>query len=109
MISCISALLLTLAACGANAATKKFYIGGLFPTDLSGPQEQATLGLYPMLAAEFAALRVEESGLLASHNVILEVVSFETSCRRDEAVYAYLQLMEALKMRKSETGDNLFI
>lgn len=97
---CSYILLCFLAVCEGESVLKRFYIGGLFPTDVSDPEDRATLGTYPQLAAELAVSHVEASGLLSAHNVSLEMVSFETNCRKDEAVYAYLKLMEALQ-RKS--------
>ncbi len=100
MFACGCYLFLSiLAACRGASGLKKFYIGGLFPTDIADPDQRATLGYYPLAAAKFAVEHIRESGLLSAHNVSLELASFQTSCRRDEAVYAYLQLMEALQKK----------
>lgn len=77
----------------------KFFIGGLFPTDAEDPRIRAAFGQYPELAAKLAVRHVRESGLLASHGVSLELLSFQTKCRQDDAVYAYLQMIQAVQMQ----------
>ena len=106
LLLCYQVLLLALAVCGADTGLKKFYIGGLFPTNVADPQDRATLGVYPQLAAQLAIQHIRASGLLSAHNVSLELQSFETGCKKDEAVYAYLQLMKTLQI-KSKSGKIL--
>ena len=75
-----------------DATLQKFYIGGLFPSDVADLQDRLRLGVYPEMAARLAVRQINEDGLLSAHNVSLEMLSFGTSCDQDAAVYAYLQL-----------------
>lgn len=84
---------------GAAAELQKFYIGGLFPYDSSDPQIRDALGVYPKLAAQLALQHINDAGMLSALNFSLEMLTFGTSCEKDSAVYAYLQLMEALQGR----------
>ena len=89
------------AAVGSAAELQKFYIGGLFPYDSSDPQVRDALGVYPKLAAQLALQRINDGGLLSALNFSMEMLTFGTSCEMDSAVYAYLQLMEALQGRET--------
>lgn len=88
-------LLCTIAICrGEDGEKEKFYIAGLFPSDIADPQDRTRLGVYPELAARLAAQQVNEGGMLSAHNISLELLSFGTGsgCDQEAAVYAYLQL-----------------
>ena len=98
-LCCCLAVLSALALC--RGATNKFYIGGLFPDDSKDPQVRDALGVYTRLAAQLAVQHVNEGGVLAAYNLSLEMLSFGTSCRKDSAVYAYLQMTEALQERSA--------
>ena len=85
-----------------QAELQKFYIGGLFPNNVADLQDRLRLGVYPEMAAQLAVLQVNQAGLLAAHNVSLELLSFGTSCDQEAAVYAYLQLVVKAKEKSSE-------
>ena len=91
-------VLLLYTLCSAEDQERKFYIAGLFPSDIEDPQDRTRLGVYPELAARLAAGQVNEGGLLSAHNVTLEVLSFGTGCDQEAAVYAYLQLTTKIGM-----------
>ena len=98
--------LLVLLSAG-NSRGAKFYIGGLFPNNVADVQDRLRLGVYPEMAAQLAVLQVNQAGLLAAHNVSLELLSFGTSCDQDAAVYAYLKLTSKIGkiLLYSETSD----
>lgn len=90
LLLCIFMLLAV--ASRLDATRRKFYIGGLFPSDVADLQDRLRLGVYPEMAARLAVRQINEDGLLSAHDVSLEMLSFGTSCDQDAAVYAYLQL-----------------
>lgn len=85
----------------ASQGLQRFYIGGLFPDDSPDAGVRDALGVYPKLAAQLAVRHINEAGLLSALNYSLEMLAFGTSCKKDAAVYAYLQLMEALEGKRT--------
>ena len=105
LLLCLVVALSALGAGRADGALQKFYIGGLFPNDTEDERVRNSLGVYPEVAATLAVQHVQESGLLASHNISLEMLSFGTSCMEASAVRSYLQLTRAIRA-KTEAGKS---
>lgn len=98
------AVLFAVTACRTGSGLQRFFIGGLFPNDSDDVELRDALGVYPKLAAQLAVQHINEAGLLSALNFSLEMLAFGTSCKKDAAVYAYLQLMEALQ-EKEDTSE----
>lgn len=78
-----------------------FYIGGLFPST------ETALGAYPEIAAKIALRRINQRGLLAAHNVSLEMVSASTDCTSSGSVYAYLNLVQRFEKSVGSTVSGI--
>lgn len=96
---CLALLCATAYSYSSGGDLQKFYIGGLFPDNADDFEVRNALGIYPKLAAQLAVKHINEAGLLAAHNFSFEMVSYSTSCQKDSATYAYLQLMEVLELK----------
>ena len=74
-------LLFLLSLCyGGHARTSTFYITGLFPTESSSLRVRDTLGIYPRAAAKYAEERINQLGVLDTHNVTLNLTVFNSVC-----------------------------
>lgn len=108
ILLCFAILSLLGGTSRGDSVLQKFYIGGLFPNDAKDEHVRNSLGVYPEIAAALAVRHVQESGLLTPHNISLEMLSFGTSCMKDSAVYAYLQLTQAIEI-KTESSISEFM